>query len=289
MPSPGAVPRITIVVPVKDPHPGYFDEALGSARDQTSPNWRLLIVAEPAELEAIRRLLPPWTDDPRVRLVPNEGRRLAGAVNTAMAHAETDFVALLLADDLWYPEAIAVLEDHIERHPDADFFHSGRRIVHDRGVTGAYPAREHVVLEDFRTMAPVKHLLCWRRAKGIEAGGLDERFHAVGPDDFDFPWTMAEHGARFQAVDACLYIYRDHRDWYRLTTHEVRSEHARELYRVFRKHGLSRADARERVRLAKHEYLRQKQYTSRIDVGLRRLLRRGPREWQDPYTGPPPS
>ena len=33
----------------------------------------------------------------------NEGRKLAGAMNTGMRHAETPFVAILLSDDMWAP------------------------------------------------------------------------------------------------------------------------------------------------------------------------------------------
>ncbi|MBV9951237.1 MAG: hypothetical protein JO291_04760 [Acidimicrobiia bacterium] len=150
-------------------------------------------------------------------------------------------------------------------------------------MSGAYPAREDVTLDDFFTGAPVKHLLCWRRSMGIDAGGLDERSASVGPDDFDFPWTMAEHGARFQAVDACLYLYRDHRDGYRLTTHLPRRVHERELRRIFRKHGVPRREIRRRVLSARRSYLRQCLYRSSWEATARRLLRRPPQVWYETY------
>jgi hypothetical protein len=96
---------------------------------------------------------------------------------------------------------------------------------------------------------------------------------------------MAERGAHFGAVDACLYAYRDHRDGERLTTHLPRSVHVRELRRILRKHGLSRGEVRVRVRRAERTYLRQCIYRSRLDRWLRRtrakVLRRNLRPRED--------
>jgi hypothetical protein len=40
---------------------------------------------------------------------------------------------------------------------------------------------------------------------------MDGTLNSVGPDDFDFPWSMAEHGAVVRAIPDCLYLDRDHR------------------------------------------------------------------------------
>src|SRR4051812_20519148 len=215
-----ATPRsvLTVVMPVTRPDPRFFGEALESILEQSSPCWRLIIVTESGELEEIQRGVAALSDDPRIAVVPNTGRRLAGAINTGNRLAESEFVALLLADDRWHPSAVAVLSEHIAHVPDVDFFHSGRQIIDEDGapISSVHPAKSLVTLADFATGAPVKHLLCWRRSKAVEAGGLDERSRSVGPDDLDFPWTMAEHGALFGAVGECLYLYRDHRSGERL-------------------------------------------------------------------------
>jgi len=276
---------LTVILPIKDPHPAFFGEAVASVVEQTAPDWELLIVTEPADTEQIRAMLGHWSEDPRVSLVANEGPRLAGAVNTGMRSARTEFVALLLGDDRWSRDAVAVMTDQIAARPDADFFHSARQIIDDDGeaISGVHTPEPDVTLDLFRTRAPVKHLLCWRRSLGIAVGGLDERSRSVGPDDFDFPWTMAEHGARFQAVDECLYFYRDHRDGSRLTTHLPRRVHEQELRRIFRKHGLSRDESRHRIAEARSTYLRQCLYRSAWDEQLRRWLRRPPRVWRESY------
>lgn len=246
-------------------------------RDQTVPRWRLQIVVERSDFASLGERLEQWTVDPRIGLVVNGGIGLAGAINTAMRQAETEFVAVLLGDDLWHPEAVAVLEDHITRYCKADFFHSARRIIDDQGrpISSVHPARTSVTLADFRQGGPIKHLLCWRRMLALAVGGLDERT-LIGPDDFDFPWTMAEHGAVFCPIDECLYIYRDHRSAPRLTTHVPRSVQIRDMRRVMRKHGMSYREANRRIRRARRSHLRQSMYRSRFEQLLRRCLRREP-------------
>ena len=272
-----------MLLPVLHFEPRFLVEAVGSVFAQTSPRWRLLVVHEGAEAE-LEAVLGDLLADDRVRLVRNEGRRLAGAINTGMRHADTDFVAILLGDDLWAPDAVRVLSEHIERYPGVDFFHSGRRRIDGTGksISSDLPARESFTLDDFVRGSPVKHLLCWRREQGLAIGGLDEEIRNVGPDDYDFPWSMAEHGAAFQAVDAILYYYRDHRESFRLTTHLPRSTHTRELRRIFRKHGVGRLLTERRVASFKRSYLRQCVYRNGLDRWIKTRLgfdpRRGRRE-----------
>jgi glycosyltransferase involved in cell wall biosynthesis len=273
-------------MPVKDWHRPYLDEAVGSMLVQTRPDWRLLVVAERAQRSALEADLAQALADPRVDVILNEGRKLAGAFNTAMRHATTDWVAILLADDMWEPDAVEVLARRIEESPEADFLHSARRIVDDEGrpLSSVHPSGESVRAEDFLTRAPVKHLLCWRREAGLRAGGMDESLNSIGVDDFDFPWTMAESGARFEAVAECLYVYRDHRAAFRLTTDLPLAHQKREIARIMRKHGATPAQVSARLEAAEAGHLRQAMYRSRLDR-WRRLGRRPDTSsaWREPY------
>jgi hypothetical protein len=144
-------------------------------------------------------------------------------------------------------------------------------------------ARADVRLETFSLTAPVKHLLCWRRELGLAIGGIDESLNSVGPDDYDFPWSMAEAGARFGTVPECLYLYRDHRSCYRLSTHLPLRTHLRETRRILRKHGLPRDEIRKRLATARLTYLQQCLYSSRFDAWFKRTLGRDDpaRSWRE--------
>jgi glycosyltransferase involved in cell wall biosynthesis len=253
---------------------------------QSCPDWRLLIIVEKEDRLTFERLLQRELADARCRLVVNEGRKLSGAMNSGMQQAETPFVAILLSDDMWAPNATEVLSAHITRNPDCDFFHSSRVMIdeQDRPISAVHPSRPNFEIKDFLVSSPVKHLLCWRRDLALSFGGMDETLNNVGPDDYDFPWTMAEHGARFHAIPDALYLYRDHRDAERLTTHLPMSVHMREIRRIFRKHGASRDETQAMLARAKSSYLRQCLYKNRVDKWLKELLGHEARSgWRETY------
>ena len=247
---------------------------------------RQLIVVEEPPSNRLADVLSAVRGDERVRLVLNEGRKLAGAVNTGMRHAVTEYTGILLGDDMWAPAAVDVLSRCIERSPEVDFFHSSRVIIdeHDRPISPVYPARERFTLANFVKGSPVKHLLCWKRSAGLAIGGLDETLNSVGPDDYDFPWCMAEAGLRFEAISDCLYLYRDHRESFRLTTHLPQSTHTRELRRILRKHGLGALRVERAVARARATYLQQCLYRSHLDRRVKERFGLDPRRgWRQKY------
>ncbi len=260
-------------MPVKAYRADYLHEAVRSMLGQTCPDWRLLVIVEEPDHERLEQALAEHLTDPRVGLIVNQGRQLAGAFNSGMRAAETEWVGILFGDDLWAPEAVEVLTAAIASFPDTDFFHSSRRIIDEEGkpISSIHRSRPTVSVDDFGASSPVKHLLCWQRAKGLAAGGMDESLESVGVDDFDFPWSMAEHGATFTAIPDCLYVYRDHREFFRLTTHLPLSHHKREIARIMRKHGRDRATIAAAVATAERGYLRQCLYRSRLDRWTKRL------------------
>lgn len=277
---------LTVLMPLKNFHAEFLRLAIDSLLQQTCPAWRLRIVVERADLARFRRLLAEPLEDARIEIDVNEGRKLAGAFNTGMRRAATDFVAILLADDLWSSDAVAVLRAAIARFPEVDFFHSARVIVDESGrrLSSVHPSRAEFSLEDFQRTSPVKHLLCWRRDKALAIGGMDESLNSVGPDDWDFPWSMAEHGARFHAIEECLYLYRDHREGYRLTTHLPLSVHLAEIARILQKHGVDREGVARRLEASRGTYLRQCLYASPLDKLWKQLRGHDPRRgWRDAY------
>jgi hypothetical protein len=277
---------VTVLVPVKHYVPEYLREAVGSLVAQSSPRWRALVIHCRGARTELEAALGDTADDDRIAFVQRERPKLAGALNTGMRAAETEFTTVLFGDDLWAPETVEVLARNIATRPDVDFFHSARRFIDDEGrsISGIHPAVPDVRLESFLDRAPVKHLLCWRRDLALSIGGIDESLNSVGPDDYDFPWSMAEAGARFGAIQECLYIVRDHRSGYRLTTHVPLRTHLRETRRILRKHGVPRAEIERRVAEARTGYPKQCLYSSSLDARLKRAFRRDPaRGWRASY------
>ncbi len=276
---------VTVLMPLKNFHPRFLKKAVESLISQSCPYWQIIIIVE-KQSGNFKEPLEKELGDPRIRVIVNEGRKLSGAINTGMRRAETTFVSLLLADDMWSNDAVKVLNDYIVEYPHADFFHSSRMYIdeNDNPISTVYYSEEEFSIDEFKFKPPVKHLLCWRKDKALSFGGLDESLNSVGPDDYDFPWTMAENGASFKAVRECLYYYRDHRECYRLTTHLPLSVHKREIRRIMEKHGVDASTIGERLARIENTYLRQCLFKSKFDKWVKEKLgfdaRRG---WKEKY------
>jgi glycosyltransferase involved in cell wall biosynthesis len=231
---------ITVLMPLKNYRLDYLKKAIQSVISQSCPNWHLVIIIEKSDFDHFRELLEKELDDPRIEMIIIKGQTLARAINLGMRNAKTDFVALLFADDIWSNDAVRILNDYITKYPQVDFFHSSRAVIdeNDNPISSVHYSKEKFSINDFKWGSPVKHLLCWRKSKALSLGGLDESLNNVGPDDYDFPWTMAEHGATFKAVKECLYYFRNHCEYYRLTTHIPLSVHKQEISKILKKHGV---------------------------------------------------
>jgi glycosyltransferase involved in cell wall biosynthesis len=277
--------RLTVLMPVRDYHPAYLERALASILGQKSPRWRLLVIDDGADA-GLGEVLAGTLEDERVQVVPSEPRGYAAAFNTGMRHADADFVSVLFGDDLWVPEAVDILTSFIERFPEVDVFHASRRFIDEQGraISDVQRARDTFTIADFVESSPVKHPFCWRRDLALRLGAMDESLDPIGIDDYDFPWSLAESGARFMAIPDCLYLVRDHRDGFRLTTHVPRSIHIRALRRIMRKHGVPTAEVESMISEGKQGYLRQCLYRSRLDRWLKQRLGHDPRRgWRESY------
>jgi glycosyltransferase involved in cell wall biosynthesis len=274
--------RLTILMPLRAYHPPFLAKAIESLLAQTAPEWHLLVIDDGATRT---RTLDEALSDPRVRLVRNERSGMSAALNTGMREALTEFVTVLFADDMWSTDAARVLTEQIEAYPDVDLFHSARVFIDESGnlISNVYPSRETFTLDDFAHGSPVKHLLCWRRERGLAIGGVDESLR-LGADDYDFPWCLAEDGAVFKAIREPLYLVRDHRECERLTTHLPLSVHKRDLRRIMEKHGVRRDRIERGVRDAELGYLQQCVYRSRLDRWLKSVRGYDSRNgWRQPY------
>jgi glycosyltransferase involved in cell wall biosynthesis len=226
-------------MPLKYYHLEFLQKSIRSITQQSCPYWNLAIVVEKADFDTLRKLLEKELNDPRIAMIINQGAKFPGAVNTGMRYAKTDFASILLADDMWSHDAVEILNGYITKYPQIDFFHSSRIIIdeNDTPISSIYYSKPNFSLSDFKWGSPVKHLLCWRKNKGLAVGGIDESI-LKAQDDYDFPWTMAENGANFKAVKECLYYYRNHCECHRLTTHRPLSVTKRGIRGILKKHGI---------------------------------------------------
>ncbi len=248
---------LTILMPCKDQKKEFLVEALKSVIEQSSPFWKLKVIVHsdsPAKITEIINGL----NDHRIQILINQGGGLGGALNIGMRGSNTEYLCILLSDDKLDPKAIEIIQKYIQRFPETDFFYSSRKYIDAQGQikTPLMKRKRKFNIDDFaKKGSPVKHLLCWRRVKGLEIGGMDETLSDHGCDDYDFPWRMAEAGCRFKAIKECLYYYRIHHDFHRLTTHVSLARQVECLKAMFRKHKVSEPEITAYLENALNGYL----------------------------------
>jgi glycosyltransferase involved in cell wall biosynthesis len=119
-------------MPLRHYHSTYLRKAVDSIIGQMCPYWSLLVIVDVENVSTFKDLLRRDLMDSRISMLENEGRQLGGKLNTGMRHARTGFVAILLGDDMWSPDAVAVLSEYIPKFPGVDLFHSSRIFIYWR-------------------------------------------------------------------------------------------------------------------------------------------------------------
>ena len=108
-------PRVSVVMPVYNVE-AYVAEAIDSVLMQSFADFELIIVddgGQDASIAICRRYA-----DPRIRIIAQANRGLAGARNTGIAAARGAIVALLDSDDRWMPEKLALHVIHLDNAAD---------------------------------------------------------------------------------------------------------------------------------------------------------------------------
>ena len=107
-------------------------ETLKSLLAQTYENFQIIVIDDGSSdntVDVARR----FADDPRLQIVRQPNRGLAGARNTGIAHASGAYIGFCDADDLWEPHKLAAHVRHLEAKPFVGVSYAGSQLMHDDG------------------------------------------------------------------------------------------------------------------------------------------------------------
>lgn len=203
-------PAVSVLMPVLNPHPVYFPEAVASVLGQTFADWELVIVEDPSPssaAELLRRF-----DDPRIRLISNPDRTgLVAQRNRTLAEARGGLAAMLDADDVAEPDRLARQVAFLAAHPDVSVVACQLRIIDGAGAEvgfRSYPADHEAILRAMpRYNAVPQPGVTARKAAILRSGGYGFEWPA---EDYDLWSRMLLAGERFATLDEPLVRYRVH-------------------------------------------------------------------------------
>ena len=207
-------PSISTVVTVYNAD-RYIGEALESILSQTRPPEEVVVVDDgstdgtPEELDRFRG---------DIRLIRQENRGHAAALNRGMGAARGDYLAKCDADDIWEPRKLERQAEAVQRHPEIDIAFAAARVFGDRDGYWRMPEgrrRQAGVLEPRRfaralfqanPVCPSSTLI--RRALLERLGPFLE--HRVVVEDYEYWMRALSAGAVFFYDPAVRVKHRRH-------------------------------------------------------------------------------
>jgi glycosyltransferase involved in cell wall biosynthesis len=120
------MPRVSLVVPAYDTL-ATLPETVASLLAQTYDDLEVIVVDDgsPDAVADWVRAQP----DPRLRLVRQENRGLAGARNGGIAAARGEYVGFCDGDDLWESGKLAAHVAHLDASPEVGLSYSGSSLI----------------------------------------------------------------------------------------------------------------------------------------------------------------
>lgn len=126
------MPHASIIVPAFNAA-ATLSDTLTSLSSQTYRDFEIVVVDDGSIDETAAIARRHAVEDPRIRLVQQINRGLAGARNTGIAQSLGAVVGFCDADDLWLPEKLATHVAHLAGAPDVGISYSGSNMIDDNG------------------------------------------------------------------------------------------------------------------------------------------------------------
>jgi glycosyltransferase involved in cell wall biosynthesis len=189
----------------------YLREAVESVLGQELRDLEL-IVCDDGSVDATGDVLA-GVEDARLRIVVQEHRGIASALNAALAQARGRYIARLDADDVWEPDLLSVLVPVLDADPRLGLVYAScRGILEDGAASGERRGTPPRYPEDaFRSLLLCDHtacVTCVMPRRAVEEVGA-WREDAEQNEDWDLALRLARrHPVRF--VDRVLARIREH-------------------------------------------------------------------------------
>ena len=203
-------PKISIVTPVHNTDIAVLYECIISIRAQAYPYWQFILVDDgSSNIDTLDLLKSGLCKDPRIQVhFAKQSQGISSATNMAIAKAQGDYVVFLDHDDRLALDALYLIAEEIQNHPEVDIIYSDRDMISPKGKRYMYLFKPCWSPETLLAGNYIFHLMCYRRSLINQLGGLRSEFD--GSQDYDLILRAAETQPQIRHIKTVLYHWRQH-------------------------------------------------------------------------------
>jgi glycosyltransferase involved in cell wall biosynthesis len=149
------LPIVTVVIPMFNVEK-YIERCIISVLEQTFKNFEVICVDDGCSDNTLH-ILKQFTD-PRIRLIKQQNRGLAGARNTGIQAAKGIYIALLDSDDCWASQKLTEHVAHLNSNPQVGVSYCPSLFIDEKGNmtgTGQFPKLTEIEFRDILCRNPI--------------------------------------------------------------------------------------------------------------------------------------
>lgn len=192
---------VSVVIPVFNTEPTLLREALDSVRGQTVPNVEIVVVDDGSKNHDTIDFLARQHD---IRLVRQENKGVAGALNRGISHASGEFIVTMGSDDRINTEYVEKCLS-VMRSGQARIVHTDHRDFGTRDEQ--HRAQDVVGISDLIHTNKFVAGAMFRRSDWQALGGFDESLR-VGYEDWEWWVRILATGGFSVRAEGAMYEYR---------------------------------------------------------------------------------
>jgi starch synthase len=178
--------KVSVIIPCYN-QAQFLSEAIDSVLSQGYENFEVLVVDDGSQDRTPEVASAYVAEDPRVRLIRQQNRGLAGARNRGMAEATGDYLVFLDSDDLLLGEALEVGVRELAAHPECAFVSGQFKAVSADGSFFWKPYEPPLEKDGYLMLLQycfgMPAVVMYRRWVFEEVGGFDGKVDAAADWD----------------------------------------------------------------------------------------------------------
>ena len=170
----------SVVIPLYNKE-NYILNTIQSVLNQDFEDFEIIVVNDGSNDDSLAKIKP--LKDSRLKIISKKNEGVSIARNTGIEQAEGKYIALLDADDYWYPHHLNSIKILIEKFPQAGIFCDAYEIIMQNKTirkadfsTGL--AEQPQIIEDYFQSSLVNPII-WTSAAAFEK----TKFHKIGAFD----------------------------------------------------------------------------------------------------------